>query len=67
MGFIRQVVSVMLSREYMALPLLSIAKKLGTEEFRRLRKMSELNVYMVGLNPSALAVIATYLTSPVWL
>ena len=35
----------------MAFLLPSIAKKLDTEKFRRLRKMSELNVYSSGLNP----------------
>ena len=38
-GFIPQVVSVMLSREYMAFLLPSTAKKLDREKFSRLRKM----------------------------
>ena len=50
-GLIHQVVSVTLSRGYMASLLLSIAKKLDTVKFRRLRKMSELNVHSSGLNP----------------
>ena len=41
----------------MASLLLSIAKKLDTEKFRRFRKMSELNIYLPILSPSALAVM----------
>ena len=50
----------------MAFLLLNIAKKLDREKFRCFRKVPELNVHLLGRNPSALAVIATYLTSPVW-
>ena len=43
-GFIPQVVSVMLSREYMAFLLPSTAKKLDREKFSHLRKMSDWDI-----------------------
>ena len=66
-GFVHQIVSLRISRGYMAFLLPSTAKNLCAEKFRRFRELFELSVYLPGLNPSALAVITIYLTSPVWL